>query len=312
MHGVSGELFLRVLEQAGHQVHSVAEQHQPNPDFPTAPFPNPEEPGTLDLVMSLADEVAADIVLANDPDADRLAVAVKRESGWERLTGDEIGVLLGWYVLESAERPCTVASSIVSSTMLSKLAAARKVEHESTLTGFKWLARAGTHRAPLAFAYEEALGYSVFPAIKDKDGISAGLAFANLVASLEAVGRNVDDLLVELADEFGHHMTAHMSFRFEGEDSMTKMAQLMAGLRHRRLQAIGEFVVGETVDLAESGGKLPPANVLIYKFEGGRLIIRPSGTEPKIKAYLEVVDSDQAAAEARLNSLRTAAHDLLH
>lgn len=321
MHGVGGDLFTTVLEQVGHNVHSVEDQHDPNPDFPTAAFPNPEEPGTLDLVMALADEVDADIVLANDPDADRLAVAVRRTSGWERLTGDQIGVLLAWWTLESTERPCTVASSIVSSTLLAKLAAARGAEHASTLTGFKWLARAGSPEAPLAFAYEEALGYSVIPTIRDKDGISAGLAFANLVALLKADSRTVDDLLGELAEEFGHHLTAQVSIRFDGSDSMAQLADVMSQLRSERPQAIGDMAVVEHIDLAEpdSGSApqpvgrpaLPPSNVLIFNLDGGRLIVRPSGTEPKIKAYLEVIDTDPTAAQTVLDSLRSATGELL-
>ena len=311
MHGVGGALFQRALTAAGHVMHIVAEQHDPDPDFPTAAFPNPEEPGTLDLSIALAERVDADIILANDPDADRLAVAVKRSSGWERLTGDEIGVLLAWYVLESVERPCTVANSIVSSTLLAKLAAARDVRHEATLTGFKWLARAGQPEAPLAFAYEEALGYSVVPAIPDKDGISAGLAFADLIASLMAEGHIIDDLLAALADEFGHHLTAHVSVRFDGSDSMAQLSTLMSTLRERRPAAIGEFAVVETVDLVEPDGDLPSSNVLIFNLDGGRLIVRPSGTEPKIKAYLEVVHSDLNQAKADLEQLRVATQRLL-
>ena len=311
MHGVGGDLFRRVLERGGHRVHSVTEQQHPDPDFPTASFPNPEEPGTLDLVTALADQVAADVVLANDPDADRLAVAVKRESGWERLTGDQIGVLLAWQVLEVAERPCTVASSIVSSTLLSKLATARRAEYESTLTGFRWLARAGSTAAPLAFAYEEALGYSVVPAIRDKDGISAGLAFANLVASLKAADRTVDDVLVELANEFGHHATAQVTIRFEGEGSKAELEDVMSRLRKSSPRSIGEFNILEVIDLAEPNGVFPISNVLLYRLDGGRLIVRPSGTEPKIKAYLETIGTDELAVRRAIETLRTVTGDLL-
>ena len=319
LHGVGGELFGEVLERAGHRVHSVTEQHNPDPDFPTASFPNPEEPGTLDLVSSLADQIGADVVLANDPDADRLAVAVRRPAGWERLTGDEIGVLLASYVLESAPRPCTVASSIVSSTMLSKLAAARDTTHESTLTGFKYLARAGSSEVPLVFAYEEALGYSVLPSVRDKDGISAGLAFANLVASLHAAGRTVDDLLAELAAEFEHHATSQVSIRFDGDAAMSQMTAVMADLRGQALESLGRFDVIEVIDLAgeqssaASSGEpsLPSADVLIFHLDGGRLIVRPSGTEPKLKAYLEVVAPDIESARGDLDALELATRELL-
>ena len=319
LHGVGGELFGEVLERAGHRVHSVAEQHDPDPEFPTASFPNPEEPGTLDLANSLADEIDADVVLANDPDADRLAVAIKRSTGWERLTGDEIGVLLASYVLESAPRPCTVANSIVSSTLLAKLAAGRGATYESTLTGFKWLARAGSPEAPLVFAYEEALGYSVLPRVRDKDGISAGLAFANLVASLNADGRSVDDLLAELAAEFGHHATSQVSIRFDGDAAMSQMTAVMSDLRGQSLESLGGFDVLEIIDLAgkqsstASSGEpsLPSADVLIFHLDGGRLIVRPSGTEPKLKAYLEVVAPDIESARGDLDALELATRELL-
>ena len=159
-------------------------------------------------------------------------------------------MLLASYVLESAPRPCTVASSIVSSTLLAKLAAGRDAAHQSTLTGFKWLARAGSSDAPLVFAYEEALGYSVLPSVRDKDGISAGLAFANLVASLHAAGRTVDDLLAELAAEFEHHATSQVSIRFDGDAAMSQMTAVMADLRGQALESLGRFDVIEVIDLA--------------------------------------------------------------
>jgi len=311
MHGVGGELFQAVLSAGGHVVHSVPEQHDPDPDFPTAPFPNPEESGTLDLVMALADEVDADIVLANDPDADRLAVAVKGASGWERLTGDQIGVLLGWYVLGTEGKPQTVASSVVSSTLLSKVAAAVGAAHGSTLTGFKWLARAGSDSAPLVFAYEEALGYSVAPEIRDKDGISAGLAFANLVAWLKVDGRSVVDVLAEIGEEHGHHLTAQVSVRFEGSDPMADMSAAMNGLRERAPEHIGELAVVGFDDLSVADGDRVASDVLIFLLDGGRLIVRPSGTEPKIKAYLEVVDGDVSQASERLRRLEAATRTLL-
>ena len=312
MHGVGGSLFAQVLEAAGYELHCVAEQHQPDPAFPTAAFPNPEEPGTLDLVMALADDVDADIVLANDPDADRLAVGVKRDDGWERLTGDQIGVLLGWSVLESADGPCTVATTIVSSTLLAKLATSRGVTAATTLTGFKYLARAGTPEAPLVFAYEEALGYAVDPqVVHDKDGITAGLAFAALASRLKADGRSVDDLLGEIYDEFGTHLTAQVTHRFETERPMDDMSALMAHLRSRPSAHVGEIAVSSIEDLIDGSDTLPPSDVLIYHLDGGRVIVRPSGTEPKIKAYLEVIDHDSDAARQRLDLLRTAVARLL-
>lgn len=311
MHGVGGALFERALIQAGHRVHSVAEQHVPDPDFPTAPFPNPEEPGTLDLVVAHGDAVGADVVLVNDPDADRLAVSVPMGSAWQRLSGDQIGVLLGWYALQRASQPCTVASSIVSSTLLGKLARARGARHVETFTGFKWLARAGGEGAPLVFAYEEALGYSVAPQIKDKDGISAGLAFANLVAWLQADGRSVNDVLDEIGEEFGHHLNAQISVRFDGREASEEMGEVMRGLRTAAPSSIGDMDVVSIDDLAVGQRARGNADVLIFNLKDGRLIIRPSGTEPKVKAYLEVIDRDVLVAQERLKKLASGTQALL-
>lgn len=315
MHGVGGDVFVRALEAAGHEVHSVPEQHQPDPEFPTAAFPNPEEPGTLDLVTALAEDRRADLVLANDPDADRLAVAVRRDDGWDRLTGDQIGVLLGWYLLSIGDEPGrAVATTIVSSSMLAKVSAAHGATCHHTLTGFKWLMQHRAEQQPLVFAYEEALGYSVQPAIPDKDGISAGLVFAEMASSLRAHGRSIDDQLNELYTQHGVHLTAQVSVRFDegsgGADAMAQMTTLMAQLRNNAPDSIGGVAVVETVDLI-NGGALPPSNVLIFHVEGGRVIIRPSGTEPKVKAYIEAVASDRAEAEARLDALRFGAESTL-
>lgn len=312
MHGVGGDLFVRALEGAGHRVVSVPEQHHPDPEFPTAAFPNPEEPGTLDLVMALADAEGVDVVMANDPDADRLAVAVRRTSGWERLTGDEIGVLLGWFLLGRTSGPRSVATTIVSSSLLSKIAAAaRDVTCHHTLTGFKWLVQTNSEEQPLVFAYEEALGYSVLPAIRDKDGISAGLLFAELVSQIGSFGHTVDDVLENLASEHGHHLTSQVAVRFAGGESMREMTQRMAALRATPPTALGDVEVDEIEDLLEGASELPTSNVLIYRGEGARLIIRPSGTEPKIKAYIEVVAADREEAQARQESLERAARHLL-
>lgn len=311
MHGVGGDDFVRALEAAGHEVHSVPEQHQPNPDFPTAAFPNPEEPGTLDLVMALADEVVADLVLANDPDADRLAVAVRRSTGWERLTGDQIGVLLGWYLLGQTSGPRSVATTIVSSSLLGKVAAAHGVTCTETLTGFKYLARAGSPAEPLLFAYEEALGYSVLPSIRDKDGISAGVVFAELASTIAQHEHSVDDVLAELYATHGVHLNAQVSSRFEGDGAMERMSKRMADLRSAAPDSIGGLAVTRVVDLIDGSDDLPASDVLIYHLDGGRLIVRPSGTEPKIKAYLEAIDADRSAANQRLDALAAAVPDLL-
>ena len=310
MHGVGGDLFVRALEAAAHEVVTVAQQHQPDPDFPTAPFPNPEEPGTLDLVMALATEAEADLVMANDPDADRLAVAVPADSDWRRLSGDEIGVLLGWYLLDRSDNPRSVATTIVSSSLLGKVASARGATCHRTLTGFKWLMQEGTPVEPLVFAYEEALGYSVLPAIPDKDGISAAVVFAELASVLAAGGRTIDDLLDEIYAEHGVHLTSQVSVRFEGDDPMTAMTALMAQLRADPPDNIGGYDVTAVEDFID-GGDLPPSDVLMFHLDGGRLIVRPSGTEPKIKAYLEAVDGDRAAAELQLTQLTEGVSALL-
>ena len=312
LHGVGGDLFVRALTAAGHELHSVAAQHEPDPDFPTAPFPNPEEPGTLDMVTALADAVDADLILANDPDADRLAVAVRRESGWERLTGDQIGVLLGASSIGQTTGPRSVATTIVSSSLLSKIAATADVPCHQTLTGFKWLARAADDSdAPLVFAYEEALGYSVCPVIRDKDGISAGLRFAELVADCREHDETVDDLLTDIYETHGYHLTSQVSSRFEGENSMERMTAAMHSLREHPPTEIGGCGVTEIVDLLDGTGEFAASDVLIYHLDGGRVIVRPSGTEPKVKAYLEAVDPNPSTVAQRLTELETAAKALL-
>ena len=308
MHGVGGDLFVRALEGAGHRVVSVPDQHDPDPDFPTAPFPNPEEPGTLDHAIALADQESADLVMANDPDADRLAVAVRRKQGWERLTGDQIGTLLGRHLLAKNAASYSVATTIVSSSLLAKMAAEAGVTCHTTLTGFKWLARAadGTD-APLVFAYEEALGYSVVPSIRDKDGISAALLFAEMVASLPN-GHGPDDVLADVYSTHGVHLNSQRSVRFEGDDAMAQMTTVMGRLRESPPKLLKAQA---TADLLTGNGPHEPADVLIYEVENGRVIFRPSGTEPKLKAYLEAVHPDQRTAAIRLAELDAAVATIL-
>ena len=284
LHGVGGTLLRRCLVDAGFaEPVVVPEQADPDPDFPTVPFPNPEEKGAIDAAVALARSVGADLVIANDPDADRCAVAVPDLSGWRMLTGDEVGVLLGRRLLHA--RPGGMfAASIVSSGMLGALAARRGARYVETLTGFKWIGRV----PDLAFGYEEALGYCTDPsAVRDKDGISAALVLADLAATAKAAGRSVVDDLDDAAREVGVHATRQVSARFDDPD---RLPAVMADLRRRPPASLGQWPVVRVDDLAEGSRDLPPTDGLRFVLDGGhRVTIRPSGTEPKVKGYLEVV-----------------------
>lgn len=295
VHGVGRDVFLRAFSAAGFpQPTVVAEQADPDPDFPTAPFPNPEEPGVLDLAIALADDRGADLVIANDPDADRLAVVVPSGDEWRALTGNEIGCLLAEHVLKSGTGDDRiVATTVVSSRMLSKISASHGVHFEETLTGFKWIMRPAIERTDLrfVFGYEEALGYCVGTSVRDKDGISAALAFAEMAAKAKADGSSVLSLLDDLDRRHGVHHSAQRSFRFEGSDGPEVMAALMQRLRSRPPDAIGDLAVLDVTDLLEPSTGLPPTNALILGLSGPtRLVVRPSGTEPKLKLYGESVN----------------------
>jgi phosphomannomutase len=295
LHGVGRDVLVAVLTRAGFAPPTVVdEQGAPDPDFPTVAFPNPEEPGALDLALAAAVDVGADVVLANDPDADRLAVAVPdgdAADGWRALTGDEIGVLLAdWLLAHGAGPDRLVATTVVSSSMLGRLAAARGVVYAETLTGFKWLARAALDRPDLRFVYgyEEALGSCVGTLVRDKDGITASLAFAELAACERSRGRTVLDRLDDLARELGVHATGQRSSRFEGLDG----AERMAAAVDRLVDAPPASLAGVRVDAVEDlrlGGRLPPTDGVVVRGAGVRLIVRPSGTEPKLKCYAEAV-----------------------
>jgi phosphomannomutase len=294
MHGVGAGLAQRVFAAAGFApLTAVPEQERPDPDFPTVAFPNPEEPGALDLAFALATSSHADLIIANDPDADRCAVAVPDSSGWRMLRGDEVGVLLADALLRKGVRG-TYATTIVSSSMLKALATDAGVGYAETLTGFKWISRAAPD---LAYGYEEALGYAVAPAVvRDKDGISAALLVAEYAAALKADGSSLTTRLDELATQFGRYATDQVSVRVE---DITRIADTM-----RRLRATPpDTLLGEPVGATDL---LPDADVLRLTFAGGRVVVRPSGTEPKLKAYLEVVEpsGSPARAAARLASLR--------
>jgi phosphomannomutase len=268
-----------VFDAAGFgPLHSVAQQDRPDPAFPTVAFPNPEEPGAVDLLVDLAVQVDADVAIAEDPDADRCSVVV----GDRQLTGDEVGALLADWLLRRGVRG-TYACSLVSGSLLHELTRAHGVRSEETPTGFKWIIRAGTAEAPLVFGYEEALGYAVTPGVAhDKDGISAALAVALLAAELAAAGRTLGDRLDELALEHGLFATGQLSARVE---DLSLISDAMVRLRARPpAQLLGRDVTA--TDLADAR---PPVDAVRVAGDGVRVIVRPSGTEPKLKAYLEVV-----------------------
>jgi phosphomannomutase len=301
MHGVGGETAVAVLNEAGFaDVTLVAEQAAPDPAFPTVTFPNPEEPGALDLALETAVRVNADIVLANDPDADRAAVAAKDPDtdAWRMLRGDEVGALLGAHIVArlaagGEENPDGVlANSVVSSRLLSRIAAAAGYAHEETLTGFKWISRV----PGLLYGYEEALGYCVAPdLVRDKDGISAAVLISELAAAAKADGKTVFDTLDELYLQHGLHASDQLSIRVA---DLGLLDAMMNRLRVSPPESFGSSAVETFVDLAEGSGHLPPTDGLLYLTrDQTRVIIRPSGTEPKLKCYLEVIKNVESAAE---------------
>ncbi|MFE3446302.1 phospho-sugar mutase [Nocardia sp. NPDC059180] len=296
LHGVGGETARAALAAAGFtDVHVVDEQFAPDPDFPTVAFPNPEEPGATDLLVALAERVGADIAIALDPDADRCAVGVPEADGKVRmLRGDETGVLLADCVLRTAPADALVATTIVSSRLLSRLAPARGARFAETLTGFKWLARAGDG---LVYAYEEAIGHCADPAaVRDKDGISAAVLAADFVARLKAGGRTLLDELDDYAVEFGLHAGDQVSLRLPDQGAA---AAVLDRLRSDPPAVIAGMPM-QVTDLSAVRGRMR-TDALIFEGESTRMVIRPSGTEPKLKCYLEVVrpvgvSSDLAAA----------------
>jgi phosphomannomutase len=294
MHGVGASVLADVFAQAGFPPPArVALQAEPDPAFPTVAFPNPEEPGAMDLLLALAAEVGADIAIANDPDADRCAVAIPHPaapSGWRVLRGDEVGVLLADHLMRRGVTG-RYATTIVSSSMLRAMCAARELDYAETLTGFKWIVRAGGDGAPnLVFGYEEALGYCVAPGmVRDKDGITAALVVAELAAGLKAELRTLADRLDELALRFGVYATDQLSMRV---DDLSEIADAMAQLRAHPPASLLDEAITSTVDL------LPSADVVTLTTATARVVVRPSGTEPKLKAYLEVVEPVVAAPGA--------------
>ncbi len=305
LHGVGGRLATEMLAAAGFSRVAVVEsQFVPDPAFPTLVFPNPEEPGALDLAMARADEVGADLVIANDPDADRLGAAVRGPAGWRVLLGDEIGWLLGSHLLATATGPDdVVATSVVSSTMLAAMAERAGVRCVTTLTGFKWIAKAaGT--GVLRFGYEEALGFAVDPLVADKDGVSAALALCRLAHDLAREGRTLLDRLDDLERDYGVHAIDHRSWRVEGDHARERLRDAYEGLRDAPPSVVGAATVREVADLARGWRGLPPTTGLVLVLDDARVVVRPSGTEPKLKAYVEVT----AAPSLALVEHRAAAH----
>ncbi len=314
LHGVGRATLLGVFENAGfNEPMVVPEQGDPDPDFPTVEYPNPEVPGALDLAIALAADAGADIVLANDPDADRLAVAVPDGSSWRTLTGDDVGVLLADHVLTGGSgHNRLVATTVVSSRMLESIAAHHGVRHAETLTGFKWIVRPGLldPSADFVFGYEEAAGFAVGGLVRDKDGITAALAFAELAATEKAAGRTVIDRLHDLWQRHGLHRTGLRTIRFNGPDAVSRMAGLMDNLRTNPPETMSGMRVMSVTDLAEPGSVLPPTDTIVFNLDGGRLVVRPSGTEPMLKAYAEVIDTspDDDLAEAEAAATRLLDH----
>jgi phosphomannomutase len=297
LHGVGSDTFVAVFERAGFPTPTtVPSQREPDPAFPTVSFPNPEEPGAIDAALSLARETGPDLVIANDPDADRCAVAVRDGDDWRMLRGDEVGALLGAHILARGVEPDDVfACSIVSSRLLAAMAAGAGIRHEETLTGFKWISRV----EGLRYGYEEALGYCVDPgSVRDKDGVSAGLLMAEMAAVLKAQGDTLLDVLDTLAVAHGVHATDSFSVLVE---DLSQIGTLMARLRDDPPAEVAGVKVARLDDLSAGSQGLPPTDGLRWHLEDdSRIIVRPSGTEPKVKVYLEVIEpvTDRSALAA--------------
>ncbi|MFT3698531.1 MAG: phospho-sugar mutase [Kofleriaceae bacterium] len=312
MHGVGARSTEPILQRGGFpNFHTVPEQREPDPDFPTVAFPNPEEKGAMDLVLALAKKVNADLVLANDPDADRLAVAVPDgKGGFKQLTGDQVGALFADYLLEVGPKDRRmVATTIVSSQLLSYLAKATNADYRETLTGFKWIGNAAinfeqTTGGRFVMGYEEALGYSIGPLVRDKDGVSACLLFSELVVwNRQVKQRSVLEHLDDIYRRVGLFVTEQVSTTKPGSEGIAQIKQTMQKFRASAPSEIAGHKVESVTDLAKGEGGLPPSDVLVWKLEGGRrVIMRPSGTEPKLKSYYEVrvpVAQGEAIDEAR-------------
>ena len=309
MHGVGRLAVERALSEAGyHHVHSVAEQGDPDPDFPTVAFPNPEEPGAMDLALALAESVSADVVLANDPDADRLCVAVPHDGAYRVLSGNEVGILFANELLSCGTyaAPTLVTNSIVSTTQLQKVAQAYGAEFRQTLTGFKWLGHAAAqHEArggTSVMGFEEALGYSFGSVVRDKDGVSAALLLCDLVSRCRQEGITVVERLGQIEARHGVYLTSQKSLVFKGASGQAIMAEMMDQLRAdpptslmgQAVVAGSDYLTGQSWCAGSDAVTtldMPASNVLsFYLADETRLMVRPSGTEPKIKFYFEICE----------------------
>ena len=307
MHGVGTETVQRVFHSSGFaSLILVDAQAKPDPDFPTVAFPNPEEPGAIDLALETARAFDADLVIANDPDADRCAAAIKDSQGqWRMLRGDELGVIFGEAIARTVKNG-TFANSIVSSSALKKIARHYSLDFKETLTGFKWLAKIDN----LTFGYEEAIGYCVdSKTVNDKDGISAALYLAQIASNLAQENRTLQDLLNDVWKRDGFHATEQISIRF---NDLSEMDLILADLRANAPKEIAGLLVESIDDLAKPSNDLPPTEGIRIWLAGGiRVIIRPSGTEPKMKCYIEVIAADEKRAQSQLESLREPLRKLL-
>lgn len=317
MHGVGQETFDKCMNKVGFSKSiDVAEQTNPDPNFPTVSFPNPEEKGAMDLLLNLAKTKNVDIAIANDPDADRCALAVKDKGNWKVLNGDEIGFLITWWIIKKAKlenRKLTgkIAASIVSSSLVPKMAKNNLLTGTTTLTGVKWMG----HIENLIFGYEEAIGYCVDPEfVRDKDGVATALLLVELFSYLKSQNLEALDILNEIYEDYGVHLTKQVSFRF---DSVEKAKEITLKLTSDAPKEIDEFVIEKVEDMNKGIENLPPSSGVRLTFNNGRMIIRPSGTEPKLKCYMEVFTSAGDAAinlekaNQRINKLAEKMHELL-
>lgn len=305
MHGVGWETAKAVFAAAGFGEPAVVpEQLEPDPAFPTVAFPNPEEPGAMDLVIAKAIDAGAQLAIANDPDADRLAIAIPTTDGWRRLSGNEVGWLLGWRAAERAGVDGVLAASIVSSPALAQVAREYHLAYADTLTGFKWISRV----PGLAFGYEEALGYLVDPAkVRDKDGISAAVDFLSLVSELAARGETIESHLLAFAEKFGGFASGQISLRVT---DLSDIGRMMAALRENPPDHVGSIAVERIDDFIDGFEQYPPGDILRIHLAGGaRVIVRPSGTEPKLKAYLDA-SSTTGDGAARIAAARAVIDEL--